>query len=409
VSSFDRDRVRPPSSSATPARQPEASGGQPLAQGVRDKMEAGFGHDFSAVRVHTDRESAAQARDLGAQAFTVGNDVHFAAGRYQPQSEQGRELLGHELAHVAQQAQGGASSQPEQRADAAAARVTQGEAVSPALLGGAPASAQMKPEEAVPGGWSRSMDKFAHNSAAITGEHRKALDALAAEIAGRLGAAAGAKATIVISGHTDTSGNEKYNEGLGLKRADAAKAALEAALAKKKVGGERISGITAESAGERRLAKETPDDTREPLNRRVEITVTIEGPAPSPEAEPAETRKPTDFDLPPGYQLPEEDWWQRTERERKMIEEFDRRRARKPKSLTDVLAEGVTRALEPVIKKLPKSLRDKAREGIRKGIEAGTEKSCEAAIDASGVTGEEAEALKAACKAALKTKPGESR
>jgi outer membrane protein OmpA-like peptidoglycan-associated protein len=429
VSSYDRDRVRPPSSSsATPARQSDASGGHPLAAGVRKKMEAGFGHDFAAVRVHADDESAAKARQMGAQAFTVGTDVHFAAGHYRPQSEQGRSLLAHELAHVAQQAQGGAGTQPEQQVDAAAARVMQGETVSPGLLGGAPRSVQMKPDDpasasaeekpaADPGTWSKNLDEFAHNSPALTGEHRKDIDALAAEIAARVGLVAGAKATITISGNTDTSGDERYNEGLGLKRANAAKVALEAALRKKKVGGERIAGIGTESAGEKRLAKDTPDDTKEPLNRRVEIMVKIEGPGPamstaravpSPEAE-SEEKKPIDLNLPPDYKLPEEEWWERTERERKKIEEYDRAHPRKPKSVTDMLVEGVTKALEPVIEKLPKSMRAKARDAIRKGIEAGTEKGCEAAIDASGATGEEAEALKAACKAALKAKPGEKK
>jgi outer membrane protein OmpA-like peptidoglycan-associated protein len=428
VSSFDRDRVRPPASSPTPVRQPDAATAQPLTQGVREKMETGFGHDFSAVRVHAGNESAMQSRAMGAQAFTVGSDVHFAAGRYQPQSEQGQSLLAHELAHVVQQEHGGVTSHPEQRANAAAARIMQGDTVSPALLGGAPRSVQMKPDEpaskpaedkpaADPGSWSKTLDKFSHNSAGLTGGHREAISELAAEIATRVGLVAGARATITISGHTDTSGDEKYNEGLGLKRANAAKAALEAALSKKKLGADRIAGVTAESAGEKRLAKETADNVKEPLNRRVEITVKIEGPPPaastptipSPDAEPEEKKKPVDLSLPPDYKLPEESWWERTERERKKIEEYDRKHPRKPKSLNDVLVEGVTKALEPVIKVLPKSLRDKARDAIRKGIEAGTEKGCDAAIDASGVSGEEAEALKAACKAAVKTKPREKK
>jgi hypothetical protein len=46
------------------------------------------------------------------------------------------------------------------------------------------------------------------------------------------------------------------------------------------------------------------------------------------------------------------------------------------------------------------------RSGARKGLEKGTEAACEAAIDATGLTGNEADALKAACKGAMKTKPG---
>ncbi len=405
------------------------SPGQPLDSDTRSFMESRFGHDFRDVRVHNDAKAAESTRAVNALAYTVGQDIVFGAGQHTPETSRGQKLMAHELTHVVQQARKGANCRPEQCADVAATNVIRGEVVSPALLGGVSGSLQMKPDDQVrdvvevkptvnPNSWLKTLDKFTHNNAVLTRENHKAIDALAAQIASRIGLVAGAKATIAVTGHTDTSGDEKYNEGLGLGRANAAKVALEAALRKKKVGGDRIAAITTESAGEKHLAKETPDNTREPLNRRVEITVKITGrpsavsttPAtPSPRAEPQARKKIIDLNLPPGYQLPEEDWWQRTERERRKIEEIDRTHPRKPKSPTDVLVEAVTKVLEPIIKQLPKGLGDMAREGIRKGIEAGTEKGCEAAIDASGVMGEEAEALKAACKAALKTKPGEKK
>lgn len=62
-------------------------------------MEAAFGHDFAAVRVHTDARTLA----AGARATTVGDDVHFAPGAYAPGTAEGRHLLAHELAHVVQQ------------------------------------------------------------------------------------------------------------------------------------------------------------------------------------------------------------------------------------------------------------------------------------------------------------------
>jgi outer membrane protein OmpA-like peptidoglycan-associated protein len=403
------------------------SPGQPLDRAGRDLFEPRFGHDFSKVRVHTDSKANESAGAINAQAYTMGQDVVLAKGDHTLGDAGNKHLLAHELAHVVQQSQGGVNSQLEQRADAAAADVMRGNAINPALLGGASPSIQMKPNEqsdkpvkdkptAAPNSWSKTLDKFAHNSVTLTPEHHKGIDTLAAEMSARLGLASGSKATIAIIGHTDTSGNEKYNEGLGLRRALVTKSTLEAALTKMKVGSDRIAAITVDSAGEKHLAKETPDNVREPLNRRVEIMVKIEGKTsalpmptttPSPYIEPPERKKPFDFNLPPDYKLPEEDWWKRTERERKIIEEYDRTHPARSRSLTDVLVEGVTKALEPIIKKLPDGLRDKAREGIRKGIEAGTEKACEAAIDASGVTGNEADALKAACKAALKTRPGE--
>jgi hypothetical protein len=76
--------------------------GKPLPDAVRGQMEAALGADFSAVRVHV----GPQAERIGAVAFTLGNDLYFAPGRFQPDTIQGKQLLGHELAHVIQQRQG---------------------------------------------------------------------------------------------------------------------------------------------------------------------------------------------------------------------------------------------------------------------------------------------------------------
>ncbi len=67
-------------------------------------MESRFGHDFSRVRIHTDDRAAASARAVSANAYTVGDQIAFAAGRYSPESPSGRRLIAHELAHVRQQA-----------------------------------------------------------------------------------------------------------------------------------------------------------------------------------------------------------------------------------------------------------------------------------------------------------------
>lgn len=82
-------------------------GGRPLAQPVREFFEPRFGHGFGDVRVHTDARAARSARSLGALAYTVGADVVFAEGQYAPETQAGRALLAHELAHVVQQ-RGGA-------------------------------------------------------------------------------------------------------------------------------------------------------------------------------------------------------------------------------------------------------------------------------------------------------------
>jgi hypothetical protein len=79
---------------------------QPLDPGARRFMEARFGHDFSHVRVHADSEAAEASRSAGAQAYTVGPDMVFGAGQYQPGSRSGRQLIAHELAHVLQHRDG---------------------------------------------------------------------------------------------------------------------------------------------------------------------------------------------------------------------------------------------------------------------------------------------------------------
>ncbi len=77
--------------------------GRPLPESVRDFFEPRLGHDFSAVRVHTDSSASASAKALGAVAYTAGNNIVFAQGEYAPQTDSGRYLLAHELTHVVQQ------------------------------------------------------------------------------------------------------------------------------------------------------------------------------------------------------------------------------------------------------------------------------------------------------------------
>lgn len=79
------------------------SPGQPLDAGTRAFMEPRFGYDLGQVRVHADARAAESADALNALAYTVGNHVAFAARNYAPDTESGRHLLAHELAHVVQQ------------------------------------------------------------------------------------------------------------------------------------------------------------------------------------------------------------------------------------------------------------------------------------------------------------------
>jgi hypothetical protein len=85
------------------------SPGQQLDSATRSFFEPRLGHDLSHVRVHTDAEAAESAHAVQALAYAVGDNVAFAAGQYSPHSTEGRRLLAHELAHVAQQRSGAAT------------------------------------------------------------------------------------------------------------------------------------------------------------------------------------------------------------------------------------------------------------------------------------------------------------
>jgi hypothetical protein len=88
-------------SSSLPVQKKENQTGLP--DQVKDRMESSFNTDFSDVRVHAE---SGKANQVGALAYTQGSDIHFAPGQFSPDSGAGRQLLGHELAHVVQQRQG---------------------------------------------------------------------------------------------------------------------------------------------------------------------------------------------------------------------------------------------------------------------------------------------------------------
>lgn len=145
--------------SRTPEPKNIVSGaGQPLDLSVRRELEEQLGHDFSRVRLHTDRDAGQLTELLGADAVAVGQDIFFREGTYRPGTADGQRLLAHELLHTVQNPDGlgalragrdlGAVSLPQQ------AMEREAESAAQALVRDEEQAPQVEPEPSTPG-WLR--------------------------------------------------------------------------------------------------------------------------------------------------------------------------------------------------------------------------------------------------------------
>ncbi|MFB8077437.1 DUF4157 domain-containing protein [Streptomyces sp. NPDC056013] len=75
-------------------------GGRPMDAPLRTEMESRLGADFSDVRIHDSGAARASAAEIGARAYTSGNNVVIGDGGGD------KHTLAHELTHVIQQRQG---------------------------------------------------------------------------------------------------------------------------------------------------------------------------------------------------------------------------------------------------------------------------------------------------------------
>lgn len=80
--------------------------GMPLDESTQAEMSSKMGADFSGVKIHTGSAANALSEKVNAKAFAHGQDVFFRDGNYNPGSQQGKELLAHELVHTQQQGNG---------------------------------------------------------------------------------------------------------------------------------------------------------------------------------------------------------------------------------------------------------------------------------------------------------------
>jgi len=220
-----------------------------------------------------------------------------------------------------------------------------------------------------------SLDNFGHNQFSLTEDHRNKLDILVktVEASWKTMQPIG---VIRLIGHTDNTGPEKYNVGLGDRRARA----VEAALTAKLKGFMRPVAIVVEpSPGETEPTADNRTREGRAQNRRVEVFITSGGLPIIPEP-PTETEKPIDWTPPP----PPDDPYG-----------FRKKRGDGPpngKSLKD--------RLNKILARLPSWLRGRVSDAVISG-------ACftlTGLLEQSALGGADKDALMAACKATAQTK-----
>lgn len=107
----EENKVQRKGSHGTPTLVPKStsnyvsnlSGGQSLTEKERSFFEPRMGYDFRDIKIHTGSEAAESAKSINALAYTTGKNIVFNRGQYSPDTESGKRLLAHELAHTVQQ------------------------------------------------------------------------------------------------------------------------------------------------------------------------------------------------------------------------------------------------------------------------------------------------------------------
>jgi outer membrane protein OmpA-like peptidoglycan-associated protein len=401
------------------------SPGRPLDPGTRAFMEPRFGQDFSQVRVHTDAKAADSADAVNAHAYTVGSDIVFGPGQYSTHPSS-RHLLAHELTHVVQQASSGVGANSEASANAAADRVTGGQPIHAAAIGGAPVSLQKSGKDdtatgggvgVVGGSTEPPVDEFAFDKSDIPPQHLQYLAALKARLI------AAPNATVNLTGHTDTVGTEKYNESLGRRRAQAVKDFL---TKDKAVALGRVSiqseGELAPATGQPPAKLDPKPGEKNPKNRRVEIKV-VGIPPTDKKTDPPSDRPTVVIPPPSGHGKPTIPFGRDTIKDICVVYpdlcDTSERPGPPPdfwkpippaprhtqKSPLDVINETIVDPIvKTVTKGLPKAARDKILELAHDGVEKGITGAAAAAAAAAGLDAQAQQAISKAVEAGIKYK-----
>lgn len=89
------------------ARTRVVEGPKPLPAQAKAEMTPTLGCDLSHVQIHNGAKGEQVAEQHNARAVTLGGQIYFGRGEYQPKSSEGQQVLTHEVAHAIQQTKSG--------------------------------------------------------------------------------------------------------------------------------------------------------------------------------------------------------------------------------------------------------------------------------------------------------------
>jgi outer membrane protein OmpA-like peptidoglycan-associated protein len=348
----------PPAAFAEVASVLARAGGRPLHAGARAELEPLVGRDLGDVRVHDDAVAARSAEAVGAQAYTAGKDVVFGAGRYAPETAEGRGVIAHEVGHVVG-GQGGGGTVLRAPLDPAAKALPKVPEPRVAQIGSATVATVY----------------FAHDVFVLEPSGFAAVQKLAEQVSFM------AKPMVSVDGYASTEGPPARNVDLARMRRELVVALLKA----------KASALTYGGAGHGSADPVVPETARDPSaleaqraqNRRVTIVI-LELSTPSAQPPP---KVPKPWEWQPKPETEDE----RTQRE--IRESLKHEPPTRPKR---TIGEMGRKVVDDWLSKhgVEKKYRDRIEDALGKGFE----KAVDATIDATPLSPAEKEAVKSLIK-----------
>jgi outer membrane protein OmpA-like peptidoglycan-associated protein len=333
------------------------------------------------VRLHTDAAAARMADALDSRAFTIGKDIFFGAGQFDPSSATGNQLIQHELAHATLHDDPGAPALfrgPLNDAPTETLASTQTLTLTPEV----PAPSVVRSQ-----GSTLATIYFGHGNFLLADARSiEVLERLAEELRFLV------DPTITVDGFASSEGSDAVNLALSENRRQAVIALLSAKLT-------QPASFGGSAHGEADLAvPETADgpdlERQRAQNRRVEIFI-------APRMPLAPTPTPAPIDLRPRFDpRPETD----NERLGRILREEPP--TRPPDiSVSEAVRRRFDETIDSVLSRtsLSREWRERIRNTARAAAEGAVEKAIDSTIDATPLGSQEREALKQAIRAALQT------